>query len=95
MQPDTSPPHSRRGVVPVHVVDDAAKRTPRSMTTTYNSNTFVFDVPSGQEGGPVRYSLEQYREYSDADFALLAELDREIEAMCGEILSRAAEPDPF
>jgi hypothetical protein len=34
-----------RGVVPVHVVDDAAKRTQRSMTTTYNSNTFVFDVP--------------------------------------------------
>ena len=59
------------------------------------SYTFVFDGTSGQGGWPVRYSLVQYREYSDADFALLAELDREIEAMCGEILSRAAEPDPF
>ena len=34
------------GVVPIHVVNDAAKRTQRSMTTTYNSNAVVFDMPA-------------------------------------------------
>ena len=38
------------GVVPVHVVNDAAKRTQRAMTTTYNSNTVVFDVPAETAG---------------------------------------------
>jgi hypothetical protein len=38
------------GVVPVHVVNDANKRTQRSMTTTYNSNAVVFDVPAETAG---------------------------------------------
>ena len=59
------------------------------------SYAFEFDGPPPEGDGRVLYAFDQYRQYSEEDRALLDKLDREIEAMRGEMLSRTAEPDPY
>ena len=52
-----------------------------------------FSDPAGKDPGGIRFSMEEYREYSDRDRELLIKLREQYDSLKGEIVSQTAEAE--
>ncbi|MBR6321973.1 MAG: hypothetical protein IKR59_03805 [Lachnospiraceae bacterium] len=68
----------------------ADRKDSEEFITDYTAWNFVFYFDNTSVGGEkqVRYSIEEYKVYSDSDTALLKELRERFKALHGEILSQ-------
>lgn len=73
----------------------ANRKDSEDFVTDYTAWNFVFYFDNTSVGGEkrVRYSIEEYKVYSDSDEALLKELRERFKALHGEILSQETETE--